>query len=227
MKEDDSIEEEKNINPEYIIEDVKDQNFDNNKKTYKVIIIGNTGVGKSCISFRFLKKQFNDQLPATISLDVSYYRVKINNRIIQIQFWDTCGNDEFAQKTPNLFKNSSLAIIVYALNNMQSFKDIYCWNNILNELSFDCIKYLVGNKSDLERVIEKNKIENFVDSYNFSKYFETSAKSGCNIKELMDSIVISLYEKFEKENENKSDTISLKKELHRKKSKKTIRGCCK
>jgi small GTP-binding protein len=226
MKEDDRIEEHPNINDEYKIEDVEDQKIDNEKKTYKVIIIGNSGVGKSCISFRVINKKFDNQLPATISLDVSFYKVKVNNKIIQIQFWDTCGNDEFAQNTPNLFKNSSLAIIVYALNNRESFEDLGSWNNILTELSFECMKYLVGNKSDLKRVIEKKEVEKLIKDYEFSKYFETSAKSGFNIKKLMDSIAISIYEKYEKEIENKSDTISLKRELHKKKSKKKIKGCC-
>ena len=226
MKKNDSFEEDKNINDGYKIEDVEDQKIDNEKKTYKVIIIGNSGVGKSCISFRLINKKFDNQLPATISLDVSSYKVKINSKLIQIQFWDTCGNDEFAQKTPNLFKNSSLAIIVYALDNRKSFEDLCIWNNILTDLSFECMKYLVGNKSDLKREIEKNEVEKLMDDYDFSKYFETSAKSGFNIKKLMDNIAISLYEKFEKEIENKSDTISLKKELHKKKGKKKIKGCC-
>ena len=226
MKKNDSLEEDQNINDEYKIEDVEDQKIDNEKKTYKVIIIGNSGVGKSCISFRLINKKFDNQLPSTISLDVSSYKVKVNGKIIQIQFWDTCGNDEFAQNTPNLFKNSSLAIIVYSLDNRKSFEDLCIWNNILTELSFECMKYLVGNKSDLEREIEKNEVEKLIDDYDFSKYFETSAKSGFNIKKLMDNIAISLYEKFEKEIENKSDTISLKRELHKKKSKKKIKGCC-
>ena len=223
MKKNDSLEEDQNINDEYKIEDVEDQKIDNEKKTYKVIIIGNSGVGKSCISFRLINKKFDNQLPSTISLDVSSYKVKVNGKIIQIQFWDTCGNDEFAQNTPNLFKNSSLAIIVYSLDNRKSFEDLCIWNNILTELSFECMKYLVGNKSDLEREIEKNEVEKLIDDYDFSKYFETSAKSGFNIKKLMDNIAISLYEKFEKEIENKSDTISLKRELHKKKSKKKLR----
>ena len=92
MKKNDSFEEDKNINDGYKIEDVEDQKIDNEKKTYKVIIIGNSGVGKSCISFRLINKKFDNQLPATISLDVSSYKVKINSKLIQIQFWDTCGN---------------------------------------------------------------------------------------------------------------------------------------
>ena len=219
--------EDQNITDEYKIEDLEEQKFDNRKKTYKVIIIGNSSVGKSCISYRITKKQFDSRLPATISVDVSDYKVKVNDRVIQIQFWDSCGNDEFAKNTPNLFKNSCVAIIVYAINNRKSFEQISTWYNILSNFSFECIKYLVGNKTDLERVVEKNEAEAFKEKYNFQKYFETSAKTGSNIKELLENIIISLYEKYEKgTNENKRDVISLKKEELIKIGKKKDKGCC-
>ena len=91
---------------------------------YKVIILGLYGVGKTTIINKLMKKDTDKEYEPTMSVDVKYFQVKVNDKIIQIQIWDTCGNDEFALNTPNLFKNASIAILVYAINNKKSFQDI-------------------------------------------------------------------------------------------------------
>ena len=234
IKEND-LEEKENNKPEYKIEPIGKIVRNDKIKTYKVIIIGQSGVGKTCISYRIMNNEFNNKTSATLSLDVSNYQIKINDKIIQIQFWDTCGNDEFAKNTPNLFKNTSIAIIVYAINNKNSFENVSTWNNILLQYSYECIKYLIGNKADLEneREVSKEEAEQLKENYNFSNIIEISAKSGLNIKELLDDISINLYEKFEKEKNDESDKIFLQnkdlqiEDLQRKGTKKKNKiNCC-
>ena len=128
---DNNLDENNEIKNEYEVEYI-DEFFNKKIKSYKVIIIGNSGVGKTCISFRAMNNTFNEELPETVGFDVSNFQVKVNEKIIQIQLWDTCGSEEYAINTPNLFKNTSIGIIVYAINNRASFKDISSWNNFLN-----------------------------------------------------------------------------------------------
>ena len=103
-------------------------------QTYKVIILGLYGVGKTTIINKLMQKDADKQYEPTISVDVKFFQVKVNDKLIQIQIWDTCGNDEFALHTPNLFKNASIAILVYAINDKEkSFNDLKSWYNILKE----------------------------------------------------------------------------------------------
>ena len=157
--------------------------------------------------------------------------IKVNDEIIVLQFWDACGNEEFAYKTPNLFRNASLAIIVYAINDKQSFEKVSIWINILKEYSQVTIKYLIGNKSDLEenRKVKKEDAERVKDVYDDIKlFFETSASNGDNINNLYENIVISLYEKnkIEKDIKEMNERILLNKEDYSNKAKRKRKIFC-
>ena len=184
--------------------------------TRKVIIIGRSGSGKTSISFSLIKDEFKEWSP-TVSLDLGNYQIKVNDKIIQIQLWDTCGNDEFAANTPNLFNNTFIAIIVYAIDNKKSFEEVGKWFNILRKRSKESLVYLIGNKCDLinERIIQKIKGEELKQLYNFNYFLETSAKSGFNIINLLDKLAITIYEKEqqkdEKDKEINTGRISLDK----------------
>ena len=124
--------------------------------------------------------------------------MKINDKIIQMQLWDTGGLEEFYSYTPNLFQNADLAIFVYSINDKISFEHISSLDSLLNQNSFECIKYLVGNKIDLEdkRMVQKYEAEDYKNTYGFNKFMEISSKINLNIKELLDNIGISLYDKY-------------------------------
>ena len=198
-------------------------------KLYKVIILGDSKVGKSSISYRILKNEFKEYLSSNIISDVQNYKIKVKNQKFIIQLWDNCISDDFDKNTSNLFNNVSIAILVYSINNRKSFEKISVWNNILYNQCFDCIKFLIGNKNDLEeeRQVQKEEGENLKDEYNFSYFFETSSKNGINIKILLNNIVISLYEKFRTELTRIPDSISITKHDYR--NRKTIgkrKKCC-
>jgi len=220
----DKEEKESNYKVEYLGEKYS-QDF----ITYKVIILGLYGVGKTSIIIRFMKKGFDEDNSSTITVDIKNFQVKVNDKIIQIQIWDSCGNDEFAKSTPNLFKNASIAILVYAINDKQSFEDLEKWYNILKEYCYDHKIFLIGNKSDLkeERIIESEKGETFKNNYeNIKMFFETSALKGENIDKLLENIAISIYEKNEIDEKNfekgakELKSIQLNKKNHRKRRKK-------
>ena len=172
------------------------EKFSHDLLTYKVIVLGLYGVGKTTIINRLMNKETDKEYAPTISVDVKNFQVKVNEKIIQLELWDICGNEEFAQNTPNLFRDTSLAIIVYAINDRKSFFSVEKWNNIVNQYAFECIRYLIGNKTDLEesRLVSKEEGETLKDDYNFKLFLETSSKTGFNIKNLINNIAISIYQ---------------------------------
>ena len=230
MKENDFEEEnENNINENEIeIESIGDSII-KDLRLFKVIIIGDSKVGKTSISYRALKNEFNENISSNIISDVQNYKISIKNQNFIIQLWDNCVNEDFDKYSPNLFNNVSIAILVYSINNKKSFENISIWNNILYEHCFDCIKFLIGNKNDLEeeRQVQKEEGENIKNEFNFSYFFETSSKNGLNIKFLLNNIAISLYEKFRIELTRIHDSISITKhDYFRRKTIGKRKKCC-
>ena len=177
-----------------------------------------------------MKKETDKEYSPTINVDIKTFHVKVNDKIIQIQIWDCCGNDQFALNTRNLFINSSVVLLVYAINDKEkSFNDLKSWYNILKEYSYDSIIFLIGNKNDLEkeREVTIEDVETFKNNYNDIKmFFETSAKNGENIDKLFDDIAISIYEKIKNDEKNLENSMNdnrsykLNMENHKKKKKK-------
>ncbi len=205
-------------------------------KSFKVIILGLHGVGKTTIS-KYMELDKFETFAPTISVDIIFLKVKVNDENFIINLWDICGNDDYAASTPNLFRNASLAMIVYAINDKKSFEDVGFWNNLLLTHTHECIKFLIGNKKDLEdeRKISEEEGEQFKEEYSFKYFIETSPKTDCNIKKLVEKISISLYEKYKNDKDIDNKNIRLKsekedlqkisgKENGKKKMKK--KGCC-
>jgi len=103
------------------------EKFSKDLKTYKVIVVGLYGVGKTSIIHKLMNKEINEEYEPTMSIDIKNIQVKVNDKIIQIQIWDTCGNDKYSQGIPNLFKKVFITIIVYAINDKEK-----SFNNLKN-----------------------------------------------------------------------------------------------
>ena len=202
---------------EYKIEHIGEK-FSNEYHSYKVILIGDKGVGKTSICLNFIKKELINNIPSTMSVQIDNYQIKINDRIIQMQLWDTCGIEEFYSYTPNLFQNADMAIFVFAINDKKSFENIPSFNDVLCQNNVECIKFLVGNKIDLEdkRMVKKFEGEDIKNKYDNNKFIEVSAKINLNIKNLLENIGISLYEKYEMEHNHDKNIINedIKKSQH-------------
>ena len=118
---------------------------------FKIILIGNSGVGKTSITNNALKNIFFESYRATIGMEIFSLFVKVNHKIIKLQIWDTCGQEIYRSLITNFYRNSSLAVIVYSIDKKTSFKDIDLWLKELRLYSSPDIKIiLIGNKSDLE-----------------------------------------------------------------------------
>ena len=169
--------------------------------SFKIILIGRCGVGKTSITFKAVKNIFNSNYKPTIGFDFCTFVVKIDEIIIKLQIWDTCGQELYRGLITNFYRNSSLAIIVYSIVDRESFNEIESW---VKELKFnnkpDSKTFLIGNKNDLEierKVLfkEGEEIKNF---YGFDFFNEISAKNEKNTKELFIKAALLLFEDYEK-----------------------------
>ena len=214
------------------------EKFSKEYTAYKVIVIGRYGVGKTSIINSLMGKEVDGEYEPTMSIDIKNIQAKVNDKIIQIQIWDCCGNDKYAQSTPNLFKDAYITLLVYAINDKEkSFNDLDNWYHILKEHSYDSIIFLIGNKNDLEkeREVQIEDAEEYKNNHDGIKIFlETSALYRNNMDKLLDNIAISIYKK-ETNDENKLDNamkagrITLNKEDFSKikeGDKKKKRNCC-
>ena len=169
----------------------------NSDLSFKILIIGDASVGKSCLALRATKGSFNTLYTPTVGFEFFNFYLKIEEENIKLQIWDTCGQEVYKSLISSFYRNSSLAIIVYAIDNLESFNNIENW---LNELKTkgnpDISIILVGNKMDLEdkRQISKEMNSDFCDNHNIQNFIETSAKTGFNAKTVFIEAAKILYE---------------------------------
>ena len=125
--------------------------------------------------------------------------VKVNHIIIKLQIWDTCGQEIYRSLISNFYRNSSLAVIVYSIDKKNSFKDIELWLKELRLHSSPDIKIiLIGNKSDLDykREVTYEEGAKYLEDERIMSFYETSAKTGDNVKKLFEEIGIELYKDY-------------------------------
>ena len=183
-------------------------NYEKEDASYKILFLGDSGVGKSSLVIRGIKQKFDSFYKPTVGFDLLSYTVKIKDKVIKMQIWDTCGQEEFSICNQSLFKNASIAILVYSISSKKSFENIKKWISRVKDLSNEnAIFFLVGNKSDLfsQRQISFNEGKNY--GLNEFKFFiETSSKYGYNVDILFKEIVIYLYENnFASESEKENN----------------------
>jgi small GTP-binding protein len=173
--------------------------------SFKIIIIGDPGVGKSCISVKAIKDKFIEGYETTVGFDFFTYCIKMNGQIIQLKIWDTCGQEVYRALIHNFFRNTSLAILVYSIDNKESFKNLNFWLNDLKTQSNPDIKIiLIGNKKDLneKREVTLEQGEKFYKEKQFQLFVETSAKTGENIQQIFLESARILFNDFVDYNEN-------------------------
>ena len=181
----------------YTIKKLPD-NYDKEDANFKVLFLGDSGVGKSSLVFRAIRQQYDSFYKPTVGFDLLNYIVKINDKVMKLQLWDTCGQEEFSMCNQSLFKNATIAIMVYSITNKNSFDNIKKWVSRVKNLSKeDAIFFLVGNKSDLcnQRQVNFTEAKKYGND-KFEFFVETSSKYGYNVDILFKEIVIYLYEKF-------------------------------
>ena len=177
---------------EILPEDISNPDY-----SFKIIVIGDSSVGKSCLTVRAAKDKYKDFYTPTIGFEFLALNLKIKGKIIRLKIWDTCGQEIYRSLISSFYRNSSLAIIVYAINNKDSFENLESWLDEIKCQTHPNLKtFLIGNKSDLEeeRVVDKKEAENLAKEYNFDLFTETSAKTGENVLKVFVKAAQILYE---------------------------------
>ena len=153
---------------------------------YKLIFLGDQNVGKSCILNRFMNDTFTEEYQATIGLDFQSKNVQIDNQDIHLLLYDTAGQEKFRSLIPMYTRDSNIILLVYEINNKDSFIHLPDWlNDLSNVNKEDVIFALVGNKIDLEekRQVSTEEGKNYADQNGFI-FHEVSAKTGEGFSEL-------------------------------------------
>ena len=159
------------------------------EKSIKVILLGDTNVGKSSVIDRLKNNAFNDNPHPTLTLEHYNLIIKVNSFVLRMQIWDTAGQEKFDSITSTYYKSTDVAIFVYAINDENSFNRIPGWikeledKNVKNDNNSEneeplMVKILLGNKTDLEdeRKITIEEGENFANNNGFSFFTEISCK---------------------------------------------------
>ena len=163
-------------------------NDDNYEYIFKIIIIGNSNVGKTSLIHRFIDNKYNEKHLATLGCNFHMKTISINEKIIKIQIWDTAGMEKYQSITKSYYRGAQACLIVFDITNRESFDSIGNWIENFNNFSnpnIEKIIILIGNKCDLgiDRKINFEEAENFSRVNNLF-YYETSAKEDININEV-------------------------------------------
>jgi small GTP-binding protein len=179
---------------------------------YKIIIVGDTCVGKSNILSRYIKDVFREDSKSTVGVELGNKLLKVKGTNTKLQIWDTAGQERYRSITSSYYKGSHGCFIVYDISNEQSFENVEKWfEQVQKEGSKDVSIILVGNKCDLEneRQVPKEKGEEKAKQLNIP-FFETSALSNIKIEDIFTVIAENIYERTGGvKNEDDDDDIEI------------------
>lgn len=193
---------------------------------FKLLIIGDSGVGKSSLLLRFADNTFTNSYITTIGVDFKIKTISIEGQKVKLQIWDTAGQERFRTITSTYYRGTHGVIVVYDVTNGESFANVKRW---LHEIEQNCDvvnRVLVGNKNDApeHKVVLNEDAQRFADTMNI-QLFETSAKDNMNVEEMFFTItrlvLRSKREMKERQNVNPSGIVHIGKS-----SKLSKKKCC-
>lgn len=164
--------------------------------SFKMIVIGDAGVGKSCLTTKAIKGTFEEFYSATVGFEFLTFNVKIDGKVIKLQIWDTCGQEIYRSLISSFYRNASLAMMVYAIDSKESFTHINTWLKEVKLQSSPDIKiFLIGNKADLveKREVNFEEAKQYRDEHDLHYLCETSAKTGQRAQEVFIEAAKILY----------------------------------
>ena len=195
---------------------------------FKVLLLGNSDVGKSSLILRYVDQVWNEVFVPTIGVDFKVKTLTIDNKQIKMQIWDTAGQERFRNVISSYFKGSHGILLVYDITNRDSFKNLENWLiEIEKNASENVLKILIGNKNDLvdEREINADEGQAFANR-NGMQFIETSAKMNTNVNEAFEALarLMMNFNSQKSQPNNKPETKKIKASSGKDLS--TKKGCC-
>lgn len=209
--------------------DEKDLNPMAEINEFKVILLGNSGVGKTSIFNRFTSGEFSSLYKSTLTVEFKCKLLKFGKNIYaKLVVWDTVGTERFRAITRQYFRGANGVVLIFDLTDQSSFNGLKNWIEDIKNSGEKYIEIiLVGNKSDLEnRTVTDSQAKRFAKENNF-KYFETSAKEGSNILLIFEQLSKAMNKNLEKIKEDYINSQLLIRKIEPiQKQEKKEKGCC-
>lgn len=152
---------------------------------FKLLLIGDSGVGKSCLLLRFADDTYTESYISTIGVDFKIRTIELDKKTIKLQIWDTAGQERFRTITSSYYRGAHGIIVVYDCTDQDSFNNVKQWLEEIDRYACDNVnKLLVGNKSDLtnKKVVDYPVAKEYADQLNIP-FLETSAKNAMNVEQ--------------------------------------------
>ncbi|XP_061893395.1 RAB3D, member RAS oncogene family, b [Entelurus aequoreus] len=175
--------------------DAADQNFD---YMFKLLIIGNSSVGKTSFLFRYADDSFTSAFISTVGIDFKVKTVFRNDKRIKLQIWDTAGQERYRTITTAYYRGAMGFLLMYDITNQESFNAVQDWATQIKQYSWDNAQViLIGNKCDMEddRLIPTEDGQRIAEDLGF-QFFEASAKDNINVKQVFECLVDVICDKM-------------------------------
>jgi len=183
---------------------------------FKILLIGDSGVGKSCLLLRFADDSWTDSHISTIGVDFKIKTLNCDGKVIKLQIWDTAGQERFRTITSSYYRGAQGIILVFDCTDMESFNNVKQWLGEIDRYACENVnKLLVGNKTDLVqgRVVDKSVASEFAESMSIP-YIETSAKNATGVEEAFMTMARAIKDRLASSSDSspskQSDTVTPK-----------------
>lgn len=179
---------------------------------FRILIVGDSGVGKSCILLRFTQDTFDSDHNVTIGVEFATKVIQIFNKQIKLQIWDTAGQEGFRSITRSFYRSADGVILAYNLTERSSFDNCEFWLQEIRQNSpVDVVVYLLANQSDMinegkPRVVTLAEGKNFAQKNRLSGFSECSAKAGTGVGEAFSEFCKVLFDKWKEKRSPAIDT---------------------
>jgi len=165
---------------------------------FKLLLIGDSGVGKSCLLLRFADDTYTQSYISTIGVDFKIRTIDLDGKTVKLQIWDTAGQERFRTITSSYYRGAHGIIIVYDVTDRESFNNVKHWIQEIEKYAADGVKkLLVGNKCDLasKKVVSYDEAKELADSYQIN-FMETSAKNSHNVEDTFSMMAAEIKQKI-------------------------------